>query len=168
MLNSCEPMDCSPPTLLCPWDFPGKNTGMDCLFLLQGIILTQGLNSSLLHWQTDSLPLSHQGSPLLDMPNVIWGLRIQIKIRCSTLLLICLSLKRKDEMSLWHMGMAINDRASLWNLRAENHHRWLPGSSCWSSCVWKSLGGQVGRHRSGRAPPRNISHLDKGVEEERW
>ena len=28
----------------CPWDFLGKNTGMDCHFLLQGIFPTQGLN----------------------------------------------------------------------------------------------------------------------------
>ena len=28
--------------LLSPWDFPGKNTGMDCHFLLQGIFRTQG------------------------------------------------------------------------------------------------------------------------------
>ena len=30
--------------LLCPWDFPGKNTGVGCHSLLQGIFLTQGLN----------------------------------------------------------------------------------------------------------------------------
>ena len=50
--------------LLCPWDFPGKNTGVGCHFLLQGIFLTQGSNSCLLHWQVDSLPLSHLGSPI--------------------------------------------------------------------------------------------------------
>ena len=52
--------------LLCPWDFPGKNTGVGCHFLLQGIFPTQGSNSSLLHllhWQVNSLPLSHQRSP---------------------------------------------------------------------------------------------------------
>ena len=31
---------------LCPWDFPGKNTGVDCHFLLQGIFPTQGSNHS--------------------------------------------------------------------------------------------------------------------------
>ena len=36
-LTLCDPMDCSPPRLLCSWDFPGKNTGMVCNFLLQGI-----------------------------------------------------------------------------------------------------------------------------------
>ena len=30
--------------LLCPWNFPGKNTGVGCNFLLLGIFLTQGLN----------------------------------------------------------------------------------------------------------------------------
>jgi len=33
--------------LLCPWDFPGKNTGVGCHFLLQGIFLTQELNPHL-------------------------------------------------------------------------------------------------------------------------
>jgi len=46
----------------CPWDFPGKNAGMGCHFLLQEIFPTQGQNPrllSLLHWQVDILPLSH-------------------------------------------------------------------------------------------------------------
>ena len=54
----------TPTRLLCPWDFPGKNTGVGCLFLLQGIFLTQGSNPSLLrllHWQGDSLPLEELG-----------------------------------------------------------------------------------------------------------
>ena len=35
--------------LLCSWNFPGKNPGAGCHFLLQGIFLTQRLNPSLLH-----------------------------------------------------------------------------------------------------------------------
>ena len=45
--------------LLCPWDSPGKNTGVGYHFLLRGIFLTQGLNLhflGLLHWQASSLP----------------------------------------------------------------------------------------------------------------
>ena len=42
--------------LLCPWGFPGKNTGVGCHFLLQGIFPTQGSNPRLLHRQKDSLP----------------------------------------------------------------------------------------------------------------
>ena len=33
--------------LLCPWDSPGKNTGVGCHFLLQGIFLTQDQPGSL-------------------------------------------------------------------------------------------------------------------------
>ena len=48
------------------WNFPGKNTEMGCCFLFQGIFSIQGLNPCLphlLHWQADSSPLSHLGSP---------------------------------------------------------------------------------------------------------
>ena len=38
---------------------------MACHFLLQGIFLTQGSNLCLLHWQVDSLPLSHLEGPLI-------------------------------------------------------------------------------------------------------
>ena len=51
-----------PAKLLCPWNFPGKNTTLGSHILLQGIFPTQGSNSCLLcllHWQADSLPLCH-------------------------------------------------------------------------------------------------------------
>ena len=57
-----------PARLLCPCDSPSKNTGVGCHFLLQGIFSTQGSNLHLLrllHWQVDSLPLSHLGSPVI-------------------------------------------------------------------------------------------------------
>ena len=52
-------------SLLCPWNFPGRDNSVSCHFLLQWIFPTQGLNLHLLrllHWQTDSLTLSHPGS----------------------------------------------------------------------------------------------------------
>ena len=58
---------CDAARLLCPWDCPGKNTGVGYHFLLQGIFLTQGWNpglQSLLLWQVDSLPPSCLGSPI--------------------------------------------------------------------------------------------------------
>ena len=58
-----RPHGLEPSRILCPWDFPGRNTGVGCHFLLQETFLTQGLNPGLLHWQEGSLPLSHQGSP---------------------------------------------------------------------------------------------------------
>ena len=47
-----------PSKLLCPWDSPGKSTGVGCHALLQEIFPTQGLNPCLLgflHWLVDSL-----------------------------------------------------------------------------------------------------------------
>ena len=57
-----------PARLLCPWDSPGKNTGVGCHFLLQGIFLIQGLNPGLLHSRQILDQLSHQGSPPHQMP----------------------------------------------------------------------------------------------------
>ena len=66
--DSLWPHGLYPVRLLWSWDFPGKNTGCSCYFLPQGIFLTQGSNLQFLqslHWETDSLPLGHLGSPLL-------------------------------------------------------------------------------------------------------
>ena len=57
-------MDCSPPGSSVHGDSPGKNTGVGCHTLLQGIFPTQGSNPRLLHllpWQVDSLPLAPPG-----------------------------------------------------------------------------------------------------------
>ena len=62
MSNALRPHGLLPTRLLCPWDFPGKNTGVGCHFLVQGIFPTQG-SMCLLHWQADSLPLCLLGSP---------------------------------------------------------------------------------------------------------
>ena len=51
-----------PSRLLCPWNFPGKNTGVGCYFLLQGIFPTLGLNPGLPHCRQTLHHLSHQGS----------------------------------------------------------------------------------------------------------
>ena len=37
-----------PARILCPWDSPGRNTGVGCHFLLQGIFPTQGSSLRLL------------------------------------------------------------------------------------------------------------------------
>ena len=62
--------------LLCPWNFPGKNTGVGCRF--QGISLTQESNLQLLHWQVHSLPLTHLGTPTslsaTSVSNMLWCL----------------------------------------------------------------------------------------------
>ena len=47
---------------LCPWNSPGKHTGVGSHSLLQGIFLTQGLNPDLPHCSLILYRLSHQGS----------------------------------------------------------------------------------------------------------
>ena len=44
MSNSLRPHGLQLARLLCPWESLDKNTGVGCLFLFQGIFLTQGSN----------------------------------------------------------------------------------------------------------------------------
>ena len=65
MSDSLQPHGLWPTRLLRPWNFPGKNIGAYCHFLLQGIFLTQGSNLHLLcllycrqtlyHWVTGDI-----------------------------------------------------------------------------------------------------------------
>ena len=64
MSNSLGPQGLQPTRLLCLWDFPGKNTGVGCHFLLQGIFLTQGLKPGLPHCRQTLYCLSHLGSTI--------------------------------------------------------------------------------------------------------
>ena len=66
--------------LLCPWNFPGKDTGVGCHFLLQGIFTTQGSNPrllGLLNRHVGFLPQHHKGpiEQLLDTwTDALWAL----------------------------------------------------------------------------------------------
>ena len=74
MSDSLWPYGLWPAWLLCPWDSPGKNTGVGRHALLQGLFPTQGSNSCLLellhcrwipyHWAT-------RGSPIVSTINCI-------------------------------------------------------------------------------------------------
>ena len=62
----CDSVDCSLPGSSVHGIFQATQVG--CHFLFSGMFLTQGLTpplSCLLHWQVDSLPLHHLGSPLI-------------------------------------------------------------------------------------------------------
>ena len=48
----CDPFGLQPTRLLCPWDSPGKDPGVGCRALLQGIFPTQGSNLGLSHLPT--------------------------------------------------------------------------------------------------------------------
>ena len=69
-----------PSRLFCPWDSPGKNTGVGSHFLLQGIFLTQGSNPGLLHCRSILYSLSHQGSPNWNLHRTVITLRLAFSI----------------------------------------------------------------------------------------
>ena len=103
-LTLCELMDCSPPGFSAHGNFPGKNTGVGCHALLQGIFPTQGSNQHLLrllHWQVNSLPLVPPGKPLVY---ITWNLFMVLI--CSVLfsyrLKIILIFKN---LFIWQSGM---------------------------------------------------------------
>ena len=60
----CEPVDCSPPGSSVHGDSPGKNTGVGCHALLQGIFPTQGSNPG------TTREASHRFGGLVIFPNV--------------------------------------------------------------------------------------------------
>ena len=65
----CDPMDCSPPGSSVHGDSPGKNTGMSCHVLLQGIFPIQRSNTGLLHCRQI---LYHWATNLLKQSNLIF------------------------------------------------------------------------------------------------
>ena len=60
--DSLRPHGQQPTRLLCPWDFPGKSTGVSCCFLLPRIFPPQGSKPGLSHCRQTFYRLSHQGS----------------------------------------------------------------------------------------------------------
>ena len=61
VFNSLQPHGLQPTRLLYVWNSPGKNTGVGCHALLQGIFQTQGWDSGLPHFRRILYHLSHQG-----------------------------------------------------------------------------------------------------------
>ena len=55
MFDSLQPQDCSPPGSSVHGDSPGKNTGVGCYALPQGIFPTQGIEPRSPTLQGDSL-----------------------------------------------------------------------------------------------------------------
>jgi len=69
VLSNCLQLHGQQPTrILCPWDSPGKNTGVGCCFLLQRIFLTQGLNPGLPHCRQTHYCLSQGTGKVFSNP----------------------------------------------------------------------------------------------------
>ena len=52
--------------LLCPWDFPSMNTGMDCHFLLLGDLPVPGIKSTSPALPSGFFTIEPPGKPLID------------------------------------------------------------------------------------------------------
>ena len=70
-----------PTSLLSPLDFPGKNTGVGCHFLLQGILLTQGSNLGLLHCRQTLYCLSHQANHYICVQSTLFFSENQVYLQ---------------------------------------------------------------------------------------
>ena len=74
----CDPMDCSPPWLLCPWDSPGRTTRVDCHFLPPGDFPGAGIEPRSPALRADSLlpePLRWKLAPIQLAVRVSGSLR---------------------------------------------------------------------------------------------
>ena len=112
--NCLRPYGPQPTKLLYPWDSLGKDTGVGCYFLLQGIFPTQGLNLhllSFLHWQAGSLPIASPGQPF-------WYYYM------SPIVVICLPVLLYIFPSIWHNYLCDFNSSSIGRNFA--HHALLP------------------------------------------
>ena len=67
-----RPHGLQPFRFLCPWDSPGKNTGVSCHFLLQGIFLKQGSNLGVLYCRRILYRLSQNLGSLKSCYDTTW------------------------------------------------------------------------------------------------
>ena len=121
--NSLQLHELYPTRLLCPWEFPGRNTGVGCHARLQGISPTQGLNPGLPHCSRIRYPLSHQGNPV----NSVCLLRFY----CLYLLFLDIQSSQKcmetkisllqNSKQVWKQGKAWFNLVCYINLMDEKH-----------------------------------------------
>ena len=125
MSNSLLPQRRQPTRLLCPWDFPGNNTGGVCHFLLQRNFPTQGSNRSLLHlqhWQADSLPLVPPGKTYMHtyIPSFLNFLPIQVtttlsRVPCAIELVLIVTYFIQSSVSVSSPNSQCIPLPPLWN-----------------------------------------------------
>ena len=89
----CDPRDLWPTRFLCPWNSLGKNTGVDCHCLLQGIFLNQGSNLGLLHCRQILYCLCLLGSPYTHRVQIFAETILKVKERMKTVCAVINALK---------------------------------------------------------------------------
>ena len=118
-----------PSRLLCAWDVPGKNTGVGCHILLQGIFPTERLNLPLLHllhWQVDSLPLSRL---LVPSPGIKPTPPASLHWKCGVFHWAA----REAHPSMFHLESKYNGQRHSFHLCVQRILRCLcRGNFCWT------------------------------------
>ena len=154
----------SPTRFLCPWEFPGQNTGVGCHSFLQGIFPTQGSNLrllSFLHWQADSLPLVPPGKLYLKtdlVPSVVISsvqfsynsvifpfckmAGINIMVSSSPL---CVALGIWGERGP-RLGKGLGGAMKTKGVKVEKGKKWVPGNWGVQAIVWSLDGGTLELH----------------------
>ena len=107
MSDSFRPSRLWPTRLLCPWDAPGRNTGLGCHALLQGTFPIQGLNPGFPHRRWILYLLSQQGSHYMFI---------------DTCRYLCINIERTKCIML-----------SVLSFIKSNHRLCFPGGSEWRS-----------------------------------
>ena len=128
MSDSLWPHELQHTRLLCPWNSPGKNTGVGCHALLQRIFPTKGLNQHhlcLLHCRWILYPLTHLGSPLLCI-SVVYSISLLSSIHYTE------GLQSGGHLDF---GESRGGMKLSWSLSV------LPSSKLWSitACKWICL-----------------------------
>lgn len=100
---------------LCPWDSPGKNTGMGGHSLLRGIFLSQGLNPGLLRCGQILYSLSRQRSlhPYVALPlsklGLLWA-GSHVEVGCSVWIWDVHILKVEGDLYKSHFSGTIGEK----------------------------------------------------------
>ena len=115
-------MDYSPSASSVLKNSPGKNTGVACRALLQGIFLTKGLNPHLLylkHWEVRSLPLVPPGKPSLcscALSNTYWLVQCPWLYSTCTCLILYLSMYLKHLQADIGEGNGTHSSTLAWKI----------------------------------------------------
>ena len=133
MSDSLRPHGLQPTRLLCPWDSPGKNTGVGCHALFKW---TQALLCllCLLYWHTGSLPAEPPGKPniydslccTLETNTVLYINYISIKFfknrkvsLCISSVPVCVCVDRQGQVSKISAAARCGDQKH-WTKRQES------------------------------------------------
>ena len=114
-LTLSNPMKHSPPGSSVHGDFPGKNTGVGCHALLQGIFPTQGSNPFLQHCRKILYQLSHQESPQYirdELSYKCWFLQGNKCARCIYIICIlymCSYIYHEDKQKILNTELSENN-----------------------------------------------------------